>query len=155
MGFEMPKPNETHARLAMLAGVWEGVETLFPSDWDPQGGEATASMKSRVALGGFAVIGDYEQRRGGAVTFQGHAVWTIDPASGEVLLTWFDTIGGLPETFRGKFEGNQVVVTSRTHQGLNRLSYALEGANAMTSRMELSGDGAAWKPLFEGKYARK
>jgi hypothetical protein len=150
----MPNLNELHRRLSLNAGTWEGVESMFPSSWDPEGGEALARIQSRPALDGFALIGDYEQRRGGQVTFRGHSVWTVDPANGDVILTWFDSIGTLPETFRGKFEGNTIQVTSKSEHGWNRLTYYYDQPNVMTSRMEMSPDGNVWSPLFEGRYSR-
>lgn len=155
MGFQMPKPNDTHAKLAKHAGSWVGVETLYPSDWDPNGGTAEATLESRVDLDGFAVIGDYVQKRDGRVSFRGHAVWTVDPGSGEILLTWFDSLGFLPETFRGKFEGDRLVVVSQTHQGLNRLTYSHPKSGEMTSSMETSPDGETWSKMFDGRYTRR
>jgi hypothetical protein len=155
MGWEMPKLNVTHHQLAMLAGTWAGQETMFPSPWNAEPSEATARTTYRVALDGFAVVGDYEQSRGGQVTFRGHAVWTVDPGNGQVILTWFDSLGTLPETFRGGLDGQTLQVTSQTSHGLNRLTYTLIDGHTMASRMELSQDGTDWKPMFEGRYTRE
>ena len=47
---------------------------MHPSQWDPKGGVAIGRTKSRLALNGFALISDYEQKRDGVVTFTGHGV---------------------------------------------------------------------------------
>ena len=66
---EMPKPTADHKRLEKLAGIWKGTETLFPSPWDPKGGQAEGTTRGRVCLSGFAVVIDYEQSRGGKTTW--------------------------------------------------------------------------------------
>jgi hypothetical protein len=100
---EMPQPTDAHRRLARLAGRWVGDETMFPSDWDPQGGVAEGRTTARVALGEFAVVSDYEQKKDGQTVFSGHAVWTVDPKDQEndCVLYWFDSIGMGLEVFRG------------------------------------------------------
>lgn len=46
----MPKPTEHHAKLEMLAGQWQGTETMYPSQWDPEGGTAIGRNDIRLAL---------------------------------------------------------------------------------------------------------
>ena len=65
---EMPRPTQEHRKLEQLVGAWTSKEKLHPSPWDPKGGTATGHIRSRVALGGFAVTGDYEQKRDGNTT---------------------------------------------------------------------------------------
>lgn len=150
----MPKPSEHHLRLRELAGRWEGHETMHPSPWDPKGGAATGRTSSCLALGGFAVITDYEQERDGVVTFTGHGVWTYDAEDGCYVLHWFDCMGSPPEVFRGNFTGSVLAVShgGRMHV---RLTYDFTQPDRMTSRMEMSADGAEWKTLFDGVYERK
>jgi uncharacterized protein YodC (DUF2158 family) len=102
---EMPKPTEHHRKLQRLVGQWRGEETMHPSQWDPSGGTATGRTLGRLALDGFAVISDYEQERGGVVTFKGHGVMTFDQIDGLYVLHWFDCMGTRPEVFKGVFEG--------------------------------------------------
>lgn len=153
---EMPKPSEAHRKLARLAGSWSGEEELFPSDWDPKGGTAHGRTKARVALGDFAVVSDYEQRRDGQVVFTGHGVWTVDPhdEGHECVLYWFDSIGMGLEIFRGGWNGDVLTVASRSPMGHARLTYDLSEDGVLRNRMEMSADGEHWKPMFAGVYRR-
>src|SRR5438067_10355079 len=105
---EMPKPTEAHRLFEKLAGSWAGDKTMYPSQWDPVGGTAQAKTHSRIGVNGFALIGDYEQSRGGVVTFGGHSIMTYDPQSGEYVLHWVDSMGMPPEVFRGKLDGTKL-----------------------------------------------
>lgn len=148
---EMPKPSAGHLKLEAFAGTWEGREKLFPSPWDPAGGEATGRMRARVALDGFAVIVDYEQERGGEVNFRGHGVFTFDAKEEIYTLTWFDCMGSPPEVFRGRFTG-EVLELAHGGPGMHaRLTYDLSEAGRLSKRMELSEDGSAWDRFLEGE----
>jgi hypothetical protein len=68
---QMPRPGAEHERLALLEGEWEGDERIHPTPFDPEGGPAHGTWRARMALGGFCLIADYEQRRGGSVNFEG------------------------------------------------------------------------------------
>jgi hypothetical protein len=151
----MPKPTADHRRLEKLAGIWRGSETMHPSAWDPQGGEYQAVTRSRVALEGFAVIGDYEQTRGGQVTFSGHAVYTWDVNQKQVVLYWFDSTGQGVDEFRGSWKGDRLVLECRNSMGFWRMSSDLGKPGAMTSFMEMSQDGKSWAKLFDGTYRRE
>ena len=151
---EMPRPTEHHQRLELLVGRSQGTETMHPSQWDPQGGTATGRNDSRLALGGFALITDYEQERDGVITFQGHGVMTYDAKQQHYVLHWFDGIGSPPEVFTGNFDGD---VLSLAHGGPGmhaRLLYDFSRSGIMGSRMDMSQDGADWATFFECDYAR-
>ena len=152
---DVPKPTADHARLEKLAGVWRGTETMHPSDWDPQGGQAEGVTRARVALGGFPVIVDYEQIRGGERTFEGHGVFTWDPQAREVILHWFDSIGQGREEFRGGWTGDVLAVTSKNQMGFARLTYDRSTPGTLLSGMEMSRDGKNWSSLFDGQYTEE
>ncbi|HET6201663.1 MAG TPA: DUF1579 family protein [Planctomycetota bacterium] len=149
---EMPKPGPGHKKLESLAGNWTGEEKMHPSPWEPKGGAATAAMTNRVACDGFWVVGDYEQRRGPAVTFRGHAVFGYDAQNDEVVLHWFDPTGMGADLFRGKFEGPRLTLTCKNAMGTHRLAYDLSEGGTLRSRMESSQDGKKWTPVFDGVY---
>jgi Protein of unknown function (DUF1579) len=151
---EMPKPTDGHRKLEKMAGEWSGKETMYPSPWDPKGGVASARLKSQMALGGFALVSDYEQERDGTVTYQGHAVYTYDPNEQTYSLHWFDSMGSPAEAFRGKFEGGVLTLLSRNARGHARMSYDLSGKDALKSKMEVSEDGENWTTFFDGEYRR-
>jgi hypothetical protein len=151
---EMPKPSAGHLKLEKIAGRWEGEEKMYPSPWDPKGGSAIGRINSRMALKGFALINDYEQERGGAITFTGHGVFTYDPKEDGYTLSWFDCMGVPPEIFKGNFEGN---VLSLSHGGPGmhvRLAYDLSDAGQLATRMEMSQDGSSWNRFFDGRFRR-
>lgn len=151
----MPVPSGGHRQFERLAGVWEGEETMYPSQWDPAGGTARGRNEYRLALGGFALIGDYRQEREGRVTFEGHAVTTFDPKTELYTLHWFDSLGSPPEVFTGRFEGD-VLVQSHGGPAMHvRLRYDLSEAGTLIASMEMSPDGQDWKRLFDARYERR
>lgn len=150
---EMPKPGAAHQQLAKLAGEWSGDEKLHPSPWDPKGGAAIGKVSNRLALDGFVLVQDYEQRRDGAVNFRGHGVFSIDPAGGAVRLHWWDTMGGTPSGFTGGWQGDELVLACAGPQGNFRCRFAVRGAE-YTFAMEVSPDGKQWFPSMEGSYRR-
>jgi Protein of unknown function (DUF1579) len=152
---EMPKPNAEHKQLERLAGIWQGTETMHPSQWDAKGGKADGTTRSRVALSGFAVLTDYEQSRGGKCTFEGHGVYTWDAHEKQVVLHWFDSMGQGAEQFRGAWQGDVLTLASKSPMGHARLTYDLSKPGVMKSAMETSQDGASWTKLFDGSYTRR
>ena len=152
---DMPKPSPGHLRLESLVGTWEGVETMHPSQWDPKGGQANGRTTSRLALGGFALLSDYQQERGGVITFSGHGVYTYDPKSGLYTLHWFDCLGTPPEVFTGGFDGD-VLTLAHGGPGMHaRMIYDLTTPATMGSSMDMSPAGKAWKRLFDAVYHRR
>jgi len=75
---EMLKPGPEHAKLARIAGLWLGKDTMQPSPFSPSGDTVDARVENRVALGGFVVVQDYAQLKDGQPTFEGHAVFSWD-----------------------------------------------------------------------------
>lgn len=149
---EMPKPSPGHERLRQLAGEWHGTETMYPSQWDPEGGEAVGRTSNRLALNGFALISDYEQERDGAVTFSGHGVYTFDPEAEVYTLHWFDCLGSPPEVFTGRFAGD-VLTLAHGGTGMHvRMTSDLGTPGVMIAKMEMSPDGTEWTTLFDGRY---
>ena len=151
---DMPRPTDDHLKLAKLSGQWRGEETMYPSQWDANGGTALGRTTNRLDLNGFALISDYEQERDGVVNFTGHGVMTYDPGKGEYVLHWFDCMGTPPEVFRGVFDG-EVLTLAHGGPGMHaRFTYDLSEEGRMKSRMEMSQDGGDWEALFEGVYER-
>ena len=151
---DMPRPSKGHLMLEKLAGSWEGEETMHPSQWDPKGGTAVGRNNNEIALGGFALISDYEQERDGVVTFRGHGVYTYDPDQDRYSLHWFDSMGSPPELFEGGFDGD-VLTLAHGGPGMHaRLTSDLSNAGTMLAKMEMSQDGTEWKILFEAVYKR-
>ena len=152
---DMPTPNELHEKLTCLVGSWSGVEQLHPSQWLPQGDEANSTAIMRVDLNGFVVICDYRQERNGRTTFAGHGVYTIDPATSEVVLHWFDSMGGQLEQFRGNWDGDVLTIQGMTAMGHMRLRYDCSDPNVLKNSAEMSPDGENWSRMFDGHLTRR
>ena len=149
---DMPKPGPGHKRLETLAGDWTGQETMHLPQSDPKASVADARIVNRVACDGFWVVGDYEQRMGGAVSYSGHSVFGLDPTSGEVLLHWFDSTGTGIDVFRGTFEGARLSLTRKNAMGFFRLLWDFTEKGKLRSRF--SQDGVSWAARFEGAYEK-
>ena len=149
--------TEAHHQLQRLTGAWEGEETCHPSPWNPEKNQALGRATCRLALGGFAVIGDYEQHKGGELSFTGHGVYTYDPATDEYVCHWFDSMGLAPSEFRGKLENGVMTLTCHDEQfGHCRLTYDLTAVEEKRYgfAMDMSQDGVQWQPAMEGSYRR-
>lgn len=151
----MPQPTDAHRKFAKLAGTWRGQEKLHPSPWDPQGGMAEARVVNRIALDGFILVQDWEQARGGAVTFRGFGVLTYDAGQGCYVMHWWDSMGMPPNVFRGSFDGNVLSLANQTPQGHSRAVWDFGTPGRYTFRMDMSQDGEDWAMFMEGSYAKE
>ena len=151
---DMPTPTESHKKLARLAGEWTGPETMHPSPWDPKGFKASGHSLNRVALGGMALIHDYEQARDGRVMFRGHGVFTYNPKEDRFVLHWFDAMGAGVNVYTGTFEGDVLSMTSDSHGGHSRCVFGFSAPNEYTFEMALSQDGEHWKTIMDGRYTK-
>ena len=150
----MPKLTDGHRFLTRMSGIWEGEETMYPSDWDPKGGVAFGRNENTIRLGGFALISDYEQKRNGSITFSGHGVYTYSAKEDRYVLHWFDSIGSPPEVFTGGLDGD-VLTLGHGGPGMHaRMTYDLSVNGILKGAMEMSPDGISWKVLFEAVYRR-
>lgn len=152
---EMPKPRAEHKKLERLTGTWKGTETMYPSEWSPNETKADGVTVSRMALGGFGVITDYEQSIGGQTVFSGHGIYTIEHETNEVLLYWFDSMGSGIETFRGRWSDDTLMLHSHSPMmGHMRLVYEFRSDGTLASSMLRSPDNATWSTVFDGVYTR-
>jgi len=152
---DMPKPTPAHDRLKKFVGTWKGTETLSPSPWDPKGGTATSIVENRLTLDGFAVVQEYTQMRGDAVSFRGHGVITYNAHEKCYLMHWFTSMGTPPNVYRGDFEGDVLKLTNRYATGFSRVDWNLGPEREYSFRMEISPDGSRWEPMMVGTYTRE
>ena len=151
----MPKPTQEHEKLYVLAGEWEGDETMYASPMGP-GGTATGKMKARVDIDGFYVISDYIQERDGAVRYRGHGVFGYDAGTHEHTWYWVDSMGFPSVPSRGKFAGDTLVFTSSFPHGMGRYTYRFEGTDVHHFSIENSFDGGTtWSKFMDAKYSRR
>lgn len=150
----MPTPSAGHRQFERMAGTWQGNETMYPSPWDPEGGTATGRTVSRVGLGGFALISDYQQMRDGVATFAGHGVYTFDPKAEVYSMIWFDSMGTPPEHFSGRCDGDVLILSHGGPSMHVRMRWEFVRPDHVLSGLEMSEDGVVWKKLFDGAYDR-
>jgi hypothetical protein len=150
---EMPKPAAEHQRLAQLAGVWVGEETMHPSPFAPTGGVASGHWQNRMALAGSHLIADYEQERGGVVSFQGHAVFGYDGRQ-RYSMHWFDSSGLGGSASTGTWQGNLLLLQLESPLGHSRYAFELVAADCFRFRIDNSADGQSWATFLEGEYHR-
>jgi hypothetical protein len=152
---DMPKPGDAHKKLSGLIGEWSGGETLHPSPWDPVGGKATAKIVNRWTAGGFAVVQDYEQRRGGKVNFSGHGVIWYDPGKQQYVMHWLDSMSGSNSEHRGGFTGEVLTLGAPMAQGGHgRVVFDLGKSGQYGFSLDLSQDGQTWAPTMTGSYKK-
>ena len=152
---DFPTPTDAHRALAPLAGDWIGDETCYPSPWNPELQPATGHNRMRVALGGFAVISEYEQVKQGEVTFTGHGVYGYDPDEAVYTCYWFDSMNPKAALLKGQLIDGVLTMTSHDPQfGYYRLIYDLRelGEGRHGFRLEGSQDGEQWQVMQEATY---
>jgi hypothetical protein len=154
----MPEPGEQHRKLQALAGTWVGEEKIFPSPWDQAGGTALGRVEARMGLDGFFLISDYQQERGGQVTYRGHGVYGYDARRERWTMSWFDSMGagtGAGDVAPGIWEGNVLTFSNKNPMGHGRYIYTFLSDGKYTFRIEHSQDGSSWAPFMEATYTRK
>lgn len=151
---DMPRPTEAHQALGRIVGEWSGAERIHPSPWDPQGGDAHGVVSNKVSCDGFAVVQEYEQRRGGATNLRAHGVFTYDPNRDRYLLYWFDSSGmQAMSEFAGTFvDGVMKLETSGDFR--SRATFDFSAEDRYRFLMEVSPDGVNWAPFMDGEYTR-
>src|SRR5262245_24337295 len=148
---EMPVPTAEHAKLERMAGKWEGEEIMYDPSPDAKEKVAIGRVNSRMGIGGFALIHDYERERNGRVTFTGHGVFTFDWEEKLYELTWFDCLGARPTIFKGQFEGEVLRLTHDASGVHARLTHDLSQPGYLLVSMEMAEDGVKWTKLFDAK----
>lgn len=153
---DMPKPNEHHRKIEALAGNWRGQEKIYPTPWDPKGGEAEADSEGQVILDGFCLLVDYAQRRNGKTGYRGHGVFGYDNKAAKYTMYWFDTMGGAPimPPAEGTWEGNTLSFVNKGEMGWGRYSYRFDSASSFRFMIEMSQDQKSWSPFLEGVFTR-
>lgn len=151
---QMPSLVAAHKELERLVGSWRAEEQIHPSAFDPVGGKAIGRVRNVPALDGFAVVQDYEQERGGRVTFRGHGVFRYDTTHGRYEVHWFDSFGSGPSLMTGQFNGPVLTLAADT-PFKSRAIWDFSSPGRYGYRMELSPDGTTWAPFITGNYIRE
>jgi hypothetical protein len=153
---QMPKPGKFHKKLEALVGDWTCDEQMHPTPWDPTGGPTKGRNRVRMALDGFAIVQDYEQKRGGKVTFRGHGIIGYDPTANCYVWHWSDSMGGVPcQASKGQWNGNTLQFQNAGPQGHARYTYTFLRGGKLSFDMECSSDGQQWAPMMTSTCVRK
>ena len=149
-----PQVCAEHERLAAFAGQWAGEEVVGPSRWfEP--GPARGFVTARVGLGGFCLIQDYRQERGGKTIFEGHSVVTYDREDGRYKMFWHDSVGFVPESPAvGHWKDDRLVLRHATLRGTARHVFRLEGSDGYAHLLQFSPDDEGWSDLLTATYRR-
>jgi hypothetical protein len=152
---QMPTVSKEMLRLTELfQGTWRGDETLYPSEWDPNGGPATGLWTVRAGVDGFCLLVDYEESRDGKVNYRGHGVHAWDVRDACFYVYWFDNIGMMPKAAqKATFEGDTYSYGEVSPFGHTRMTYRWKDGK-LSFTIERSKDGTTWAPMHEGTYRR-
>ncbi len=153
----MPQPSltEEHKKLELFVGNWAGEEKISPSPFDPEGGPAIGRAQNRLALGGFAVIQDYEQERTGAVNLRGHGVIVWNDAEKNYEFHWYDSSGMPPGIFRGQCENNVFKLKNQSPMGFSSCTFDFSDPDTYIFNLDVSQDGENWMTFLQGKYQKQ
>ncbi|MFD8494044.1 DUF1579 family protein [Amycolatopsis sp. NPDC059657] len=152
---DMPQLSDGHRALTALIGTWTGEEELAASAWAPAS-TAVATVRYRLALNGFAVIQEYEQRRADGGGLLGHNVFTVDPATGDTLWYGFDSYGFPPMSpGRGGWDNGTLVLEKRTERGVARHRLTPDG-DVLHHVIDLQmGEGTEFGQFLSARYIRE
>jgi hypothetical protein len=141
-------------RLEFLVGELSGQEEVAPGPWAP-GGPAAARARGERALTDGVLVQHHVQERDGVAAFRTLNVFTTDPATGEVLLYAFDSVGYPPEpAARGGWCGDELVLERTTERGSARTTYAATPDGFRWSKSFRAPGAQAWSPVVAGELRR-
>ena len=119
----------------------------------PEGGKAIGKVVNRGALGGFAVIQDYDQFQNGELHFSGHGVFTWSMMEDCYHLQWHDSMGWNGALYKGGFEGDTLRMEHKSEAVESRCTFVFDAEDSYGFTMEICCDGN-WVPFMEGRYKR-
>lgn len=147
-------PLPEHARLAALAGEWNGEEVVFPSRWT-EGGPATSRVVARMDLNGFYLIQDSAQMRDGKQVFATHGIFTYDPDDRTYKLFWYDSLGYTPPSpASGGWVGKTLTLVRGSLRGNARHVYEIIDDDSYSLKIQFSPDAEGWADVLTGVYRR-
>lgn len=146
----MPEPSVAES-LSFLLGHRTGVNRMHATRW-AAAGDAAETTTAALSVGGSAIVQEQVQERDGQVAFVAHNVFTTDPATGEVVLYSFDSVGYLPDpAARGTWRDGELVLDRTTDRGQSRTVYRpLSDGYAWSKAFRPSAD-EEWQPVLEGE----
>ena len=151
----LPSLTDHHRQLHRLAGRWAGEETVAATPW-LAAGIAQAQVQAHVGPGGFFLIQDYQQRRGGDAHFSAHAIFSWNAEADCVAMFWFDSIGHVPETpATGEWHGDSLTLIRSSRRGVARHRFDLIDADEYRTHLEFkAAEADAWLPVSSAVMRR-
>lgn len=152
----MDVPPKGHAAelLRDFIGHWRGITEMAQSPW---GAARTAEAEAvfTQAAGGYAVVQSYRHREPDGTHFEGHGMFTVDPAHGDTLWYYVDSMGRPPSApVRGTWHAGTLTMDRRTPEGVARHAFRVEdGVLVHTAELRLEGT-AEFTPLLKSVFRK-
>ena len=140
---EFPQPTGEHDNLRAREGTWK-VHSSFYMDPNPETPPMVVEAKETVeAFGPFWIRSVYESEFMG-MPFRGTATLGYDPEKGEYVSTWIDTMSPTFFHFRGKFDGDTLVMGGRAFDCMSKME-----ANYRTTELHKGPDERVYEMFME------
>ena len=141
-------------RLEFLLGELSGPEEVSSTPW-AEGGPAIGRVSGERGLDGGVLVQHQVQERDGAPAFRSLNVFMADPATGEVLLYSFDSVGYPPEPpARGTWNGEELVLERTTERGSARTTFTPTADGYRWSKSFRAPGAGEWAPVVRGELRR-
>ena len=153
---EMPKPGPEHQRLGAFVGNWTFEGEMKPGPMGP-GGKVTGADRIEWVPGHFFVQRSY-QGKSPMGDMQGLEIFAYDAAKKVYTYTSFDSMGMMGSgTMTVKDNTWTTTGTSTMGDATMRDRCTLDfgaAGSTLAIKCEVSTDGKAWTPTFEGKATK-
>jgi hypothetical protein len=153
---EMPKPGPEHQKLEAFVGTWTFEGEMKPGPMGP-GGKMTGTDRIQWLPGNFFVERRFEGK-GPMGQMSGVEIMGYNPTKKVHTYNFFDSMGmagsgtltlsGSTWTATGTANMDGKVIHDRCNLALGA------GSTTLTIKCEMSMDGKAWTPSFEGKATK-
>ena len=153
---EMPKPGPEHQRLGAFVGNWTFEGDMKPGPMGP-GGKMTGTDRIEWTPGNFFIQRSY-QGKSPMGEVQGIEIFAYDAMKKVYTFNSFDNTGMMGSgtmTVKGNTWTTAGTATMGTTTMRDRCTLEFNaGGSTLTVKCEVSTDGKAWTPTFEGKATK-
>lgn len=138
---------------SQLAGTFTGVDRIHASQWSDAESVRAEAEATWGLTGGVLVQRWLDHRAAGA--FELLNVFMADPASGEVLLYAFDSVGYPPDPpARGRWTDGTLVLLRTTERGESRTEFTPFETGFRWRKLFRAAADVEWTPVVEGELVR-
>ncbi len=153
---EMPKPGPEHQRLGAFVGNWTIEGEVKPGPMGP-GGKMTGTDRIEWTPGNFFLQRSY-QGKSPMGEMQGLEILAYDGAKKVYTFNSFDSLGMMGSgtlTVKGSTWTSTGTATIGTTTMRDRCTLEFgAGGSTLMIKCEMSTDGKAWTPTFEGRATK-